>query len=45
MMARFLAAFDYVMEYKSGKINVVAEALSRKIASTSISQVTSPLLG
>ena len=26
----FLAEFDYVLEYKSGRINLVADALSRK---------------
>lgn len=33
----FLAEFDYTMEYKPGKVNVVADALSRKaiLASTS----------
>ena len=41
----FLAEFDYVMEYKPGKANVVADALSRKVTLASISQVTSPLLG
>ena len=41
----FLAEFDYVMEYKPGKANVVADALSRKAIFASLSQVTSPLLG
>ena len=26
----FLAEFDYQLEYKSGKANVIADALSRK---------------
>jgi len=29
-MARLLAEFDYVLEYKPGKINLVTDALSRK---------------
>ena len=29
-MARFLAKFDYVMEYKSGRANLMADALSHK---------------
>ena len=32
------------MEYKPGRVNVVADALSRKAEFASISQVTSPLL-
>ncbi|KAL6191381.1 hypothetical protein ACLB2K_037772 [Fragaria x ananassa] len=32
------------MEYKPGKVNVVADALSRKAEFARISQVTSPLL-
>ncbi|CAM8878010.1 unnamed protein product [Rhodiola kirilowii] len=40
----FLAEFDYIMEYKHGRTNVVADALSRKAELASISQVTSPLL-
>ena len=40
----FLAEFDYVMEYKPGRVNVVADALRRKAEFASISQVTSPLL-
>ncbi|XP_050387183.1 uncharacterized protein LOC126803417 [Argentina anserina] len=39
-----LAEFDYTIEYKLGKANVVADALSRKVKFTSISQATSPLL-
>ncbi|KAJ0025536.1 hypothetical protein Pint_07160 [Pistacia integerrima] len=39
----FLAEFDYVLEYKPGKTNVVADALSRKTELASISQVTSAL--
>jgi archaellum component FlaC len=40
----FLAEFDYVMEYKPGKANVVADALSRKAELAAISQATSTLL-
>ncbi|KAJ0037276.1 hypothetical protein Pint_23118 [Pistacia integerrima] len=39
----FLAEFDYVLEYKPGKTNVVADALSRKAELASITQVTSAL--
>ncbi|KAJ0039649.1 hypothetical protein Pint_27365 [Pistacia integerrima] len=39
----FLAEFDYVLEYKPGKTNVVADALSHKAELASISQVTSAL--
>ncbi|KAJ0027457.1 hypothetical protein Pint_35989 [Pistacia integerrima] len=39
----FLAEFDYVLEYKPGKTNVVADALSHKVELASISQVTSAL--
>ncbi|GKV41043.1 hypothetical protein SLEP1_g48622 [Rubroshorea leprosula] len=34
----FLAEFDYVMEYKPGRVNVVADALSRKAMFASISR-------
>ncbi|XP_022864502.1 uncharacterized protein LOC111384459 [Olea europaea var. sylvestris] len=40
----FLAEFDYVMEYKPGKVNVVADALSRKAELAAISQATGTLL-
>ena len=40
----FLAEFDYQLEYKSGKANVVADALSRKAELAAISQPDSPLL-
>ena len=40
----FLAEFDYVMEYKPGKANVVADALSRKAMLASVSSVASNLL-
>ncbi|XP_050387307.1 uncharacterized protein LOC126803565 [Argentina anserina] len=40
----FLAEFDYTIEYKPEKANVVADALSRKAEFASISQFTSPLL-
>ncbi|KAG8363029.1 hypothetical protein BUALT_BualtUnG0012500 [Buddleja alternifolia] len=36
-MADFLAEFDYVLEYKPGKANVVADALSRKAELAAIS--------
>ncbi|KAI5671110.1 hypothetical protein M9H77_11474 [Catharanthus roseus] len=36
--------FDYSLEYKLGKANVVADALSRKVELASIRQVDSPLL-
>ncbi|KAI5648407.1 hypothetical protein M9H77_34412 [Catharanthus roseus] len=36
--------FDYSLEYKPGKTNVVADALSRKVEVASISRVDSPLL-
>ncbi|CAL2270473.1 unnamed protein product [Prunus armeniaca] len=34
----FLAKFDYKMEYKQGKTNVVADALSRKAALATVVQ-------
>jgi len=40
----FLAEFDYTLEYKPGKANVVADALSRKVELASISRVDSPFL-
>ncbi len=40
----FLAEFDYTMEYKPGKANLVADALSRKGELADISQPTSTLL-
>ncbi|KZV54874.1 hypothetical protein F511_37192, partial [Dorcoceras hygrometricum] len=39
----FLAEFDYVLEYRSGKANVVADALSRKAELASISTVLGDL--
>ncbi|GMJ12439.1 hypothetical protein HRI_004913100 [Hibiscus trionum] len=40
----FLAEFDYILQYKPVKANVVADALSRKVELAALSQVTSPLL-
>ncbi|CAO2825207.1 unnamed protein product [Amaranthus hypochondriacus] len=40
----FLAEFDYTMEYKPGKANVVADALSRKAIFASVSSVASTIL-
>ncbi|GKV49230.1 hypothetical protein SLEP1_g55993 [Rubroshorea leprosula] len=40
----FLIEFDYVMEYKPGRANVVADALSRKATFTSISRPKSDIL-
>ncbi|KAI5678652.1 hypothetical protein M9H77_09602 [Catharanthus roseus] len=40
----FLAEFDYSLEYKPGKANVVADALSCKVELASISRVDSILL-
>ena len=34
----FLAEFDYVLEYKSGKSNTVADALSWKVEFAAISR-------
>ncbi|CAL1380625.1 unnamed protein product [Linum trigynum] len=39
----FLAEFDFVLEYKPGKANFVADALSRKSALAAISQPQFPL--
>ncbi|KZV51023.1 hypothetical protein F511_43983, partial [Dorcoceras hygrometricum] len=39
----FLAEFDYVLEYRPGKANVVADALSRKAELASISTVLGDL--
>ena len=36
----FLAEFDYIMEYKPGKTNVIADALSRKAELATLSRVT-----
>ncbi|PKI77579.1 hypothetical protein CRG98_002033 [Punica granatum] len=41
----FLAEFDFVMEYKPGRTNVVADALSRRVELAAISQLENPLLG
>lgn len=40
----FLAEFDFVLEYKPGKTNLVADALSRKMELASISSPGSPLI-
>jgi len=41
----FLAEFDYALEYKPGRINLVADALSRKAEFTAmLSHPQSPLL-
>lgn len=40
----FLAEFDYVMEYKPGRENLVADALSRKAELAAISQARGTLL-
>ncbi|XP_028794242.1 uncharacterized protein LOC114749870 [Neltuma alba] len=40
----FLAEFDFVMEYKPGKGNVVADALSRKAELASITSPSFPLV-
>ena len=39
----FLVEFDYTLEYKPGKANVVADALSRKAELAAISQPQCPL--
>ncbi|KAI3412628.1 Hydrolase_4 domain-containing protein [Psidium guajava] len=41
----FLAEFDYVLEYKPGKANAVADALSRRAELASISRPDCPLVG
>ncbi|PKI46069.1 hypothetical protein CRG98_033524 [Punica granatum] len=41
----FLAKFDFVMEYKPGRTNVMADALSRRVELAAISRLESPLLG
>ncbi|CAH9095580.1 unnamed protein product [Cuscuta europaea] len=41
----FLAEFDYTLEYKPGKANVVADALSRKAELAAISQAEGDLIG
>ncbi|KAK2967931.1 hypothetical protein RJ640_010541 [Escallonia rubra] len=40
----FLAEFDYVMEYKPGKANLVADALSRKAELVAMSKVKGDIL-
>ena len=40
----FLAEFDYVLEYKPGKANLVADALSRKAEFAAISKIQGDLL-
>ncbi|KAH0696086.1 hypothetical protein KY289_013568 [Solanum tuberosum] len=39
----FLAEFDFTFEYKPGKANVVADALSRKVASAAIGMQHDPV--
>ncbi|PKI61780.1 hypothetical protein CRG98_017830 [Punica granatum] len=41
----FLAEFDFVMEYKPGRTNAVADALSRRVELAAISRLESPWLG
>ncbi|PKI73202.1 hypothetical protein CRG98_006400 [Punica granatum] len=41
----FLAEFNFLMEYKPGKTNVVADALSRRMELVVISRLESPLFG
>lgn len=41
----FLAEFDYIMEYKPGKTNIIAGALSRKAKLVVLSQVTCDIAG
>ncbi|WZZ33691.1 hypothetical protein YC2023_017092 [Brassica napus] len=40
----FLAEFDYTLEYKPGKVNVVADALSRKAELAAMSQVKGTIM-
>ncbi|XP_013594832.1 PREDICTED: uncharacterized protein LOC106302997 [Brassica oleracea var. oleracea] len=40
----FLAEFDYTLEYKPGKVNVVADALSRKAELAAMSQVEGTIM-
>ena len=40
----FLAEYDYVLEYKPGKTNTVADALSRKVELAAISKPESSLV-
>lgn len=40
----FLAEFDYTLEYKPGKVNVVADALSRKVELAAMSQVEGAIM-
>lgn len=40
----FLAEFDWKLEYKPGKANVVADALSRKVVASAVSQPHSGLV-
>ncbi|PKI61275.1 hypothetical protein CRG98_018339 [Punica granatum] len=41
----FLTEFDFVMEYKPGRTNAVADALSRRVELAAISRLESPWLG
>ena len=40
-----MAEFDYVLEYKPGRGNVVADALSRKASLAALSSPESSLMG
>lgn len=40
----FLVEFDYVMEYKPGKANLVADALSKKVELATIVKINGELL-
>ncbi|KAF8088610.1 hypothetical protein N665_0535s0002 [Sinapis alba] len=40
----FLSEFDYTLEYKPGKVNVVADALSRKAELAAMSQVEGAIM-